>query len=92
MLTFDQLPSVVASMNDRLDKLTQVLQEKIQPPKEDELLTLENAAAELDLLPATLAIKARARKIRYTKRGRHMVFYKSYIEEYLKSISIKPRK
>jgi len=82
--TFDELPNYVAGLKDEIRTLTQTVQDKIQPPKEDTRMTLKEAAKFLGIAPDTLKRKCYIRIMPFIKQGKNYIFYRSMIEAYEK--------
>jgi predicted DNA-binding transcriptional regulator AlpA len=82
--TFDQLPQEVGKLNERLDRLENLLLEIKQDAgsQKDEILDIKGAAAFLDLKPATLYSKVSRGEIPASKRGRKLIFSRSKLVEW----------
>ena len=82
--TFDELPEKVAKLNEKLDKILELL---TNPPEPEfpELLTVKQLVAYLPENPARQTIYGwvNARKIPYEKHGKRLYFRKFIIDEWL---------
>ncbi|TDH23978.1 DNA-binding protein [Segetibacter sp. 3557_3] len=84
-LTFDQLPQAVRQLYDKLTTIEQLLREETSSSeKEDELLTITEAAKFLNLSIPTLYGKVSRREIPVNKQGKRLYFYKSELIEWIK--------
>ena len=84
--SFDQLPRAVSELHQKLDNLQDLLLESRQPvPSAIELMTVTQAAEFLNLSVQTLYGKVCHREIPVSKKGKRLYFYKSELEEWIKS-------
>ncbi|MDB5090699.1 MAG: DNA-binding protein [Mucilaginibacter sp.] len=85
-LTFDQLPDAVSKIQDKLDNIEQLLlRQQEQPPGQEELMPITQAAQFLDLAVPTLYSKVCRKEIPVNKRGKRLYFYRSELTEWIKS-------
>lgn len=84
--SFDQLPRAVSELHQKLDILQDLLMESRQPlPQSAELMTISQAAEFLNLSVQTLYGKVCHREIPVSKKGKRLYFYKSELEDWIKS-------
>ncbi|NIJ56150.1 helix-turn-helix domain-containing protein [Dyadobacter arcticus] len=84
--SFDQLPRAVSELHKKLDSIQDLLLESRPPiPPAVELLTISQAAEFLNLSVQTLYGKVCHREIPVSKKGKRLYFYKSELEEWIKS-------
>ena len=84
--SFDQLPRAVSELHQKLDNLQDLLMESRQPlPQGAELMTISQAAEFLNLSVQTLYGKVCHREIPVSKKGKRLYFYKSELEDWIKS-------
>ena len=84
--SFDQLPRAVSELHQKLDNLQDLLMESRQPlPEAAELMTISQAAELLNLSVQTLYGKVCHREIPVSKKGKRLYFYKSELEDWIKS-------
>lgn len=84
--SFDQLPRAVSELHQKLDNLQDLLMESRQPlPQAAELMTISQAAEFLNLSVQTLYGKVCHREIPVSKKGKRLYFYKSELEDWIKS-------
>lgn len=84
--SFDQLPRAVSELHQKLDNLQDLLLESRQSiPQTIELMTISQAAEFLNLSVQTLYGKVCHREIPVSKKGKRLYFYKSELEEWIKS-------
>lgn len=84
--SFEQLPRAVSELHQKLDNIQDLLMEFRQPtPPAIELMTISQAAEFLNLSVQTLYGKVCHREIPVSKKGKRLYFYKSELEEWIKS-------
>ncbi len=84
--SFDQLPRAVSELHQKLDSIQDLLLESRQAvPQAIELMTISQAAEFLKLSVQTLYGKVCHREIPVSKKGKRLYFYKSELEEWIKS-------
>jgi excisionase family DNA binding protein len=84
--SFDQLPRAVSELHQKLDSIQDLLLESRQPvPQAIELMTISQAADFLNLSVQTLYGKVCHREIPVSKKGKRLYFYRSELEEWIKS-------
>lgn len=85
--SFDQLPSAVNKIFERLAKIEQLLNEKEDEPQKtvDTLLTIEEAAEFLSLAVPTLYSMVSRQQIPYMKPAKRLYFSRLDLMEYLKT-------
>ncbi|AKD04359.1 helix-turn-helix domain-containing protein [Pontibacter korlensis] len=83
-LTFEQLPQAICQLHEKISKLEQLLQERQNPQHVEEMFTVEQAAAFLNLTITTLHRKVSSRQIPSNKSGNRLYFYKSELEAWIK--------
>lgn len=83
-LTFEKLPQAVSELHDKLSRIEQLLLERQAPENEEEMFTVAQAAAFLNLSVGTVYLKVSSREIPVNKRGNRLYFYKSELEEWVK--------
>lgn len=84
--TFEQLPQAVSALHDKLENIERILLEG-QPGSKDEaeLLTIQQAAALINLSVATIYSKASRREIPYCKKGKRLYFSAQELTDWIKS-------
>jgi excisionase family DNA binding protein len=85
-ITFEQLPQAVSKLQEKLENIEKLLLETGNRAKEtDELLTIAQAAKFLNVTTATLYSKVCRKLIPVNKQGKRLYFYKSELEDWIKS-------
>lgn len=85
-LTFDQLPEAVTKMQEKLNKIEQLLlQRNEQSPEQDEIMSVGKAAIFLDLAVPTVYSKVCRKELPVNKRGKRLYFYRSELTEWIRS-------
>jgi len=84
--SFEQLPRAVSELHEKLDNIQDLLMESRQSvPQIVELMTISQAAEFLNLSVQTLYGKVCHREIPVSKKGKRLYFYKSELEDWIKS-------
>lgn len=84
--SFDQLPRAVSELHQKLDSIQDLLLESRQPSSVAvELMTISQAAEFLNLSVQTLYGKVCHREIPVSKKGKRLYFYKSELEDWIRS-------
>ncbi|WP_276499500.1 helix-turn-helix domain-containing protein [Pontibacter litorisediminis] len=83
-LTFEQLPQAICQLHKKISRIEQLLLEKQPPHNVEEIFTVEQAAAFLNLTVTTLYRKVSSRQVPSNKRGNRLYFYKSELEAWIK--------
>ena len=84
-ITFDQLPQAVSQLYDKLSNIEELLKEaKIPETKQDELLTISEAAKFLKLSIPTIYGKVSRQEIPVNKQGKRLYFYKAELADWIK--------
>jgi excisionase family DNA binding protein len=85
-ITFDQLPQAVSKLYDKLESIEQLLlHQQEQPPGQEELFNITQAAKFLNLSVPTNYSKVCRKEIPVNKRGKRLYFYASELTEWVKS-------
>lgn len=86
-ITFNELPQVISEINRKLDILTEKLQFSItdEKSKEQDLLSIKEAANFLNLKVPTLYSKVSKREIPFMKRAKRLYFSRKDLLDYIKS-------
>lgn len=86
-LTFDQLPEAVTNLTNEVKELKQLFISKEQHSKEqpDQFLTIQQAAAFLNLSVPTIYSKVSKRELPVMKQGKRLYFSRTELTEYLKN-------
>ena len=85
-ITFDQLPQAVSKIYDKLESIEQLLlHQQEQPPGQEELFNITQAAKFLNLSVPTIYSKVCRKEIPVNKRGKRLYFYPSELTEWVKS-------
>lgn len=85
-LTFDQLPQAIAKIREKLEAIENLLaNEKTESKFKDEILNISQAAAFLNLSVPTIYGRVCKHQIPVYKQGKRLYFYKSELEEWIKS-------
>lgn len=83
--TFDQIPKLIGKLLDRMERIELMLKGlNFAPHPEEELLTISEAAAYLNLSVATLYSKVSRNEIPVCKRGKRLYFCKSELLEWIR--------
>src|ERR1700712_2777346 len=84
-ITFDQLPQAVSQLYDKLTNIEDLLREVTIPAtKQDELLTISEAAQFLKLSIPTIYGKVSRQEIPVNKQGKRLYFYQSELANWIK--------
>ena len=84
--SFDQLPRAVSELHQKLDILQDLILESRQAvPQAVELMTIAQAAEFLNLSVQTLYGKVCHKEIPVSKKGKRLYFYKSELEDWIRS-------
>ena len=84
--SFDQLPRAVSELHQKLDILQDLILESRQAvPQAVELMTIAQAAEFLKLSVQTLYGKVCHKEIPVSKKGKRLYFYKSELEDWIRS-------
>ena len=84
--SFDQLPRAVSELHQKLDVLQDLILESRQAvPPAVELMTIAQAAEFLNLSVQTLYGKVCHKEIPVSKKGKRLYFYKSELEDWIRS-------
>jgi excisionase family DNA binding protein len=87
VLTFDQLPNAVTMLTKEVSELKRLLidrQERKQAPEPEQLLTIQEAGAFLNLSVPTLYSKVSRNELPFMKRSKRLYFSRTELLEYLK--------
>jgi excisionase family DNA binding protein len=86
-LTFEQVPAAICQLYSKLERIEKLLNQLPVSviPKEDQLLTVKEAAALLHLSVPTIYGKVHAREIPFSKPGKRLFFSKAELTEWVKS-------
>ena len=88
ILSFDELPSAVSRLGDKLDAIQQMLAQRIelQPTStQDKFLSTQEAAAFLRISVPTLYSKVSLGELPVMKQGNRLYFSESDLTDYLKA-------
>jgi excisionase family DNA binding protein len=86
-LTFNDLPEAVTTLTKEVSELKRLLIEKQeQPPNQqsEQLLTIQEAGAFLNLSVPTIYSKVSKNELPYMKRSKRLYFSRTELMEYLK--------
>ena len=84
--TFEQLPQAISQLHEKINKIELLLLEGSgQQRDNEEMFTVSQAAAFLNLSVATLYSKVCRKEIPVNKQGKRLYFYKSELSEWIKS-------
>ena len=91
-ITFDTLPSAVAEILDRLDRIEKIISKPLQInvdkvkksiiKKVDDLIDLKDAAKILNVSNASLYSYVKNKRIPFKKEGRRLIFSSTALEEW----------
>jgi len=88
-LSFEQLPQAISLLTKEVSELKQLLQQSINPQPapapQDQLFTIQQAAAFLGLTVATMYTKVSKAELPVMKRGKRLYFSQTELTEYLKT-------
>jgi excisionase family DNA binding protein len=85
-LTFDQLPQAISSIHEKLDAIKDLLKERSEESQnKEEILNISQAAALLNLSVPTIYGRVCRHQIPVYKQGKRLYFYKSELEDWIKS-------
>ena len=74
----------MSELHEKINRIEQLLLERQSPAKEEEMFTVAQAAAFLNLSVGTVYLKVSSYEIPVNKRGNRLYFYKSELEEWVK--------
>ncbi|MES2807322.1 MAG: helix-turn-helix domain-containing protein [Bacteroidota bacterium] len=84
-ITFDQLPNAVSLLLEKVSHLEKLLSEKENSPKDTEKsIDITQAAKFLNMAVQTLYGKVSRKEIPVNKQGKHLHFYISELEDWLR--------
>lgn len=84
--TFDQIPKLIGKLLDRMERIELMLKGlNFAPHPEEELLTISEAAAYLNLSVATLYSKVSRNEVPVCKKGKRLYFLKSELTAWIQS-------
>jgi excisionase family DNA binding protein len=83
-LTFEKLPQAVSALHEKVSRIEQLLLDRHAPQQEEEMFTVAQAAAFLNLSVGTVYLKVSNREIPVNKKGNRLYFYKSELEDWVK--------
>jgi excisionase family DNA binding protein len=90
-ITFEQLPSALTSLFEKVENIERLLQQKAEPQTEsDDLLTIQQAASFLKLSVPTLYGLVSRSKLPVNKRGKRLYFSKHELTDWIKAGRKKP--
>ncbi|TCD05880.1 DNA-binding protein [Pedobacter frigidisoli] len=86
--TFDDLPRAVEKINEKLDKMYQLLlaKENLKDESAEQFLNINQAATMLTLSVNTIYSKVHNRQIPYYKQGKRLYFSRSDLTKWIISI------
>jgi excisionase family DNA binding protein len=84
-LTFEKLPELMGQVLEKLQTLENILNEKHLVKNTEELLSIQEASAFLNLSVPTLYSKVSKREIPVSKPGNRLYFNKSELTDWIKS-------
>ena len=86
-ITFEKLPQAVSQLHDKLDKIEQLLQSRVEVPQQDleKLFTIKEAAEFLHLTVPTIYIMVQKAEIPVCKRGKRLYFSKQELTSWIMS-------
>jgi len=85
MITFENMPSVLSDMSERLARMENMLSVVTIPPKpQSDLLNIQEAAELLSLSVPTLYSKISRRELPFSKAGKRVYFSKNEILAFVK--------
>lgn len=86
-LSFDQLPNLVFELSQKLDDLTNLINERVEAPSSDRWMNIKEFAEYHPAKPAitTVYTWAQAGAIPFVRQGKQLLFRKSEIDRWLTS-------
>jgi len=84
-LTFDKLPEAVALLLEKVGHIENLLAEQTNEGDAGDRLTVKQAAEYLTLGVSTIYGKVCRREIPVNKQGKRLYFYKSELEEWIRT-------
>ncbi|TDN99987.1 helix-turn-helix domain-containing protein [Sunxiuqinia elliptica] len=87
-LSFDQLPTAVSQLSEKLDRLEKLFTQKQEFPtveQPEQLFSIDQAAEFLNLSKPTLYSKVSRKEIPYMKRSKRLYFSRTELMDYLKA-------
>lgn len=88
--TFDQLPEAISQLFEKLQTIENFLEHLTgESLKKEELMTISAASKMLNLSVSTIYSKVCRREIPVNKQGKQLYFYKSELQEWIKSGRVK---
>lgn len=84
--TFEQLPEAVSQLYEKLEIIEKFIEQLTNDSaQKEELMTISAASKMLNLSVATIYSKVCRREIPVNKQGKQLYFYKSELQEWIKS-------
>lgn len=84
-VNFESLPQVVQELNAKIDNITLLLQSAQKDVKQNDLLTIQEAASFLNLSKHTLYNKVNKSELPYMKMGKRLYFSRTELIDCIKS-------
>lgn len=86
-ITFEQLPEAIGLINEKIDRIVEILQRNklLQEPDADELLSIQQAAVFLKLSVPTLYGFTHNASIPFCKKGKRLYFSKTELSNWIKT-------
>lgn len=87
-LSFDDLPRAIGHLGEEIRVIKSMLAQRLEPqstPIQDQILTVEEAAAFLRLSVPTVRSKTSRGELPFMKKGNRLYFSQSELTAYLKS-------
>lgn len=89
-ITFETLPRAITQLYSKVENIERLLNEKNQSqPDPDKLFNIEEAANFLGVVKTTMYGKVARREIPYHKRAKRLYFFRSELQNYIKSGRVK---
>ena len=84
-ITHNDLPEAISEVLKRISRIEEIIATPSAPEQGDELLNAKQAAEFIQKALPTLYGLVSKRKIPHLKKGKHLMFYRSELMEYLNS-------
>ncbi|SCY76060.1 transcriptional regulator, AlpA family [Flavobacterium anhuiense] len=88
--TFDQIPTMMKKLHDRLDHLERlIIKISFKEENKNELLNIDEASKLLNLSVPTIYSKVSKREIPVNKQGKRLYFYRHELMKWIKAGRVK---
>lgn len=84
-ISYNELPEAISEVLKRISRIEEIITAPPAQEQGEEVLNAKQAADLLQIAMPTLYAKVSKRKIRFRKPGKHLIFYRSELMDYLNS-------